>query len=553
MKMGALAIFLLFISSPASAADAPPQRMNILFCFADDWGRYAGCYAGLEGRPSLSDIVKTPNIDRVAREGVLFKHAFVTAPSCTPCRSSLLSGQYFYRTNRGAILQGARWDPAIPSYPLMLHDAGYHIGETWKVWSPGTPVDAPFGAGKYGYEKAGGKFNKFGINATKLIADGMTIDQAKEKLFDEVRGNFGAFLKDRKPAADGKGFGPWHYWFGPTNTHRAYELGSGKKLWNIDPDSLKGKLPKFFPDVPEVREDVADYLGEIQAWDAGIGILLKMLEDAGELDRTIIVLSGDHGPPGFPGGKCNLYDFGTSVCLIARVPGGKGGRVVDDYVNMMDIAPTFLDIAGVKAPDVMTGHSFLNVLKSDKNGQIDPQRTWVVTGRERHVATARAGNVPYPQRALRTPDFLYIRNFKPERWPMGDPYGITETGQPDAAAMAANTFATLRDMDASPTKAWLVMHRFDEQWKWFYEYAFTPRPMEELYDLRKDPQEVKNVAADPAYAAAKKEMSDRLMKVLTETGDPRVTGAGDKFEKPPFTDADDQAATRRANRAKKEE
>jgi arylsulfatase A-like enzyme len=527
--------------------------MNILFCFADDWGRYAGCYAGLDGRATLSDVVKTPNIDRIAREGVLFKHAFVTAPSCTPCRSSLLSGQYFYRTNRGAILQGARWDPAIPSYPLLIHDAGYHIGETWKVWSPGTPNDAPFGAGKFAYEKAGGQFNKFGINATKLIKNGVSVEQAKEKMFDEVRGNFAAFLKDRKPAADGKGFGPWHYWFGPTNTHRAYELGSGKKLWGIEPDSLKGKLPKFFPDVPEVREDVADYLGEIQAWDTAIGILIKMLEEAGELDRTIIVLSGDHGPPGFPGGKCNLYDFGTGVCLLARVPSGKGGRIVDDYVNMMDIAPTFCEIAGVKPPEVMTGHSFLNVLKSDKSGQVDPTRTWVVTGRERHVATAREGNVPYPQRALRTPDFLYIRNFKPERWPMGDPYGITQTGQPDASAMANNTFATLRDMDASPTKSWLVMHRFEEQWKWFYQYAFVPRPEEELYDLRKDPEEVKNVAADPAYAAAKKEMSERLMKVLTETGDPRVTGAGDKFEKPPFTDADDQAATRRAARQKKGE
>src|SRR5436305_3225782 len=135
-----------FVAQPLLAA---PQRPNILFCFADDWGRYASAYAEVDGKPSPNQIVKTPNIDRVAREGVLFKNAFVTAPSCTPCRSSLLSGQYFYRTNRGAILQGARWDPAIPSYPLLIHDAGYHIGETWKVWSPGTPVAAPFGAGKF--------------------------------------------------------------------------------------------------------------------------------------------------------------------------------------------------------------------------------------------------------------------------------------------------------------------------------------------------------------------------------------------------------------------
>src|SRR3954470_14718310 len=151
-----IATLVLFFGCAAFAADAPPQRMNILFCFADDWGRYAGCYAGLDGRATLRDVGKTPNIDRIAREGVLFKHAFVTAPSCTPCRSSLLSGQYFFRTGRGAILQGAQWNPAIQSFPHLLRDSGYHIGETYKVWSPGTPNDAPFGAGKNPYEKAGG-------------------------------------------------------------------------------------------------------------------------------------------------------------------------------------------------------------------------------------------------------------------------------------------------------------------------------------------------------------------------------------------------------------
>ena len=131
--------------SASAVLGAAPERPNILFCFADDWGRYASAYAGVDGRPSPNQIVKTPNIDRLARDGVLFKNAFVTAPSCTPCRSSLLSGQYFFRTGRGAILQGAEWNPGIPSFPLLLNEAGYHIGETYKVWSPGTPNDAPFG------------------------------------------------------------------------------------------------------------------------------------------------------------------------------------------------------------------------------------------------------------------------------------------------------------------------------------------------------------------------------------------------------------------------
>src|SRR6188768_3775383 len=96
------------------------ERLNILFVFADDWGRYASAYAAVDGKPSLNDVIKTPNVDRVAREGALFRHAFVNAPSCTPCRSSLLSGRFFFNTGRGAILNGAEWDSSIPTFPLML-------------------------------------------------------------------------------------------------------------------------------------------------------------------------------------------------------------------------------------------------------------------------------------------------------------------------------------------------------------------------------------------------------------------------------------------------
>src|SRR2546421_4601907 len=138
-------LFGLLLALSSSVSFAAPPKWNILFCFADDWGRYASCYAAIDGKPSLNDCVKTPNVDRLAREGVLFRNAFVNAPSCTPCRSSLLSGRYFFSTGRAAILQGAVWDAAIPSWPLLLRDAGYFLGKAFKVWSPGTPVDAPFG------------------------------------------------------------------------------------------------------------------------------------------------------------------------------------------------------------------------------------------------------------------------------------------------------------------------------------------------------------------------------------------------------------------------
>ena len=124
---------LLLSLCAASAFAAEVKRPNIVFCFADDWGRYASCYAKVDGRPGINDVIRTPNIDRIAGEGVMFRNAFVTAPSCTPCRSSLLSGQYFFRTHMGAILNGAKWDASIPTYPLMLRDVGYHIGKSHKA------------------------------------------------------------------------------------------------------------------------------------------------------------------------------------------------------------------------------------------------------------------------------------------------------------------------------------------------------------------------------------------------------------------------------------
>ncbi|MDD4871762.1 MAG: sulfatase, partial [Kiritimatiellae bacterium] len=242
---------------------------------------------------------------------------------------------------------------------------------------------------------------------------------------------------------------------------------------------------------------------------------------------------------------------GVNVALIARGPKIKGGRVVDDFVNMMDIAPTFLEAGCIKIPDVMTGRSFMNVLYSEKSGLVDTDRTWVVTGRERHVAAAREGNLPYPHRALRTKDFLYIRNFAPDRWPMGKPNFTSKTDMPSLGDIEQNTFATFADMDASPTKAWLVGQFDEQQWKWNYDYAFAKRPAEEMYDLRNDPDETRNIAADPAYAEKKRELADRLMKVLKDAKDPRVFGDGMTFERSPFTDAQPAGANRTKGKREK--
>ena len=519
-------ICLLAFAASAIAADKP---LNILFCFADDWGRYASEYAKHEKFPSPNQVVKTPNIDRIAREGALFSRAYVNAPSCTPCRSALNSGRYFFNCGRAAILNGAVWDPAIPSFALTLKDKGYHIGKAFKVWSPGDPADAPFGGQAHAYQKRGGRFNNFSEEVTKMVAMGQALEDAKNELYAEVRGNFDDFLKARPKGA------PFLFWHGPTNVHRKWIKGSGEALWGIKSDELKGKLPKHLPDVHEMREDFGSYLGEIQAFDAQVGALVKRLEEEGELDNTIIVISGDHGAPGFPGGKCNLYDFGVNVTLAIRWPGQPSGRYIEDFVNLMDLAPTFMEVGGATIPPGVNGKSLVSLMRSGKSGRIDPDRDYVITGRERHVSIAREGNLPYPQRALRKDGWLYIHNFKSERMPMGDYKNLTDSFTPDQDSLENNTYEAFPDMDSSPAKAWLIAHRNDSQYKWYFDYAFAKRPQEELYDLSKDPDATINIAAEPVHAAKKAEMAAELMAKLKAVGDPRVTQDPVPFELPPYT------------------
>ncbi len=527
LRLSLLAI-LAFTLLPGASSAADAQRPNILLVFADDWGRHASAYAQIDGPGTVNDLIQTPAFDRLAREGVLFRRAFVSAPSCTPCRSALLAGQHFWRTGRGAILRGAVWDGSQPAYPLLLRAAGYHLGKMYKVWGPGTPADAPYGGQQHAYQKAGGRFNQFSQHVTKMVAAGKTIAAAKQELYDEVLANFEAFLAARQPGQ------PFCFWFGPTNVHRPWVKGSGQALWGLNPDDLKGKMPPFLPDVPEVREDLADYLGEAMAFDAALGLLLKKLEALGELDRTLIAVSGDHGAPGFPHGKCNLYDFGASVPLAIRWGGAKGGRVVDDLTSLTDLAPTFLEAAGLPVPEVMTGRSLLPLLKSEKSGQIDPARDAVFIGRERHVENAREGFLPYPQRAIRTHGHLLILNFKPDRWPLGEPYRLAGGHPPSAQEITENTRVTLPDEDAGPTKAWLIGRREDPQWRAHYEWVYGRREGVELYDLKTDPHQVKNVATDPAYAMLRAELEKRLLDELRRTGDPRLIEGGRFFETPPM-------------------
>ncbi len=534
--------FLLSLALAFVPQSAIADRPNIVMVFADDWGKHASAYAQLDPG-GINDHVQTPNFDSVASEGVLFTRAFVSAPSCTPCRSSLLSGQHFWMCGRASILIGAVWDGSNPAYPMILGqlDSGYRIGHTYKVWSPGSPANAPHGGASRAFNQYGSRFNQFSQSAMRSTDR----SAGKAELLSEIRGNIRSFL-DADGDAKLDGDSPFCYWLGPTNCHRKWIAGSGKQLWGIDPDELAGKLPPFLPDVPIVRQDVADYLGEVQAFDAGLGVLIEELKRVGAYNNTLLVVSGDHGMPGVTHGKCDLYDFGTQVPLAVRWPAGikHPGRVVDDFVSLPDLAVTFLEAAGAERSERMVAKSIMNLLTSEQSGQVDPTRDAVFTGRERHVAQARPGNLPYPMRAIRTDQYLYIINFQPDRWPMG--VGPESGNPPSFEAVRENTFVAYADLDASPTKAWIVTNRNKDPRS--FELAVGKRPRHELYDIRSDPHSMRNLAGDPQFAAAQSKLHQRLMDELKRTGDPRI-GENVVFEKPPLTDP--PPAKRNRNRPNK--
>ncbi|HIJ52089.1 MAG TPA: sulfatase [Planctomycetes bacterium] len=461
---------------------AAGKRPNILFCLADDW---SWPHAGIAG----DKVVKTPAFDRVAREGVLFKNAYVSAPSCTPSRGAIVTGQWHWRLEEG----GNLWS-TLPAkfkvYPDLLEQAGYHIGFTRKGWAPGR--DGPGGRKR---NPAGPQYK-----------------------------NFQQFLKDR-PKGE-----PFCFWFGSYDPHRGYKwksgVNSGMKLEDVE-------VPACLPDSEEVRTDICDYFWEVQRFDREVGELLKVLEENGELENTLVVISGDNGMP-FPRCKSNLYDLGTNVPLAVRWPARvKGDRVVEDFISLSDLAPTFLEAAGLKPTPGMTAKSFLNVLTSAKSGRVDPKRDHVLTGKERHVPCQQTGMAGYPMRAIRTHDFLYIRNFKPDRWPAGAPKGYDQPTK-IVVSRPLGTHYGYADVNAAPAKSYMLKYRDDPKVKKLFELGFGKRPAEELYDLRKDPAELNNVADRPEYAKVKSKLADDLMAELKVTKDPRVLGKGDAFDKYPY-------------------
>lgn len=466
----ALALGLLYSGGEASG-QAAAGRPNILLAIADDWSNgHASCF----GTP----WIKTPAFDRVAREGALGENFFTSNPKCSPCRASLLTGRNSWQLEEACCHFGVfpkKW----PVYPDLLEEAGYHVGFTGKGWGPGD-----FAAGGFKRNPAGPAFNTKRL--TPPLSGINAIDYAA---------NFKDFLEKR---AAGQ---PFCFWYGATEPHLPYETGSGvragKKLRDVE-------LPGFYPDSNIIRGDLLDYAVEVEWFDRHLGRMLEELERRGELDNTLVVVTSDHGMP-LPRVKGQIYEQGFHLPLAIRWGRRiRAGTRLPEFLNIRDLMPTFLQAAGLPAPAAVTGRSFLDLLRGSE--QTGARRDRMLIGKERHDL-GRPYDWGYPVRALRTPEFLYIRNYEPERWPVCNP----ETGY--------------NNCDSSPTKHF-ILSRFDS----YYRLNFGKRPEEELYRMPQDIDCLNNLAGDPEYARVRGEMRREMEEMLRAEGDPRASGKGEIFE-----------------------
>lgn len=450
----AFTVLLVIIGISVESGAQGQDRPNILFLIADDWS-YG--HAGIYG----DRVVKTPYIDAVGREGAVFQNAFAAAPSCTPSRAAILTGKFPHELEAGASLWGYLPKKYI-NYPRVLEQAGYHVGLSGKGWGPGN-----FEAGGYEHNPAGKPYKSFAL-----------------------------FMEDR-PA--GK---PFSFWFGSQNPHRPYEPGSGARS-GMDPGEVR--VPGWLPDTPEVRSDILDYYWEVEQFDRQLGEIITLLKQNGEYENTLIIITSDNGMP-FPRAKANLYDPGAKIPLIMSMKGKiNPGTQVEEFVSLTDMAPTILELTGQEAVKEMTGASLWPLLRGKKvNG-----RKMVFVERERH-ANVREAELGYPARGIRTDEYLYIRNYEPDRWPAGDPELYHSVGP-------------YGDIDASPSKEYILSNRTEVTVAPFFKMAFAKRNADELYDLKADPDQLNNVASDKKYRKIRDGLKKQLNDWQLKTGDPRAT------------------------------
>ncbi len=487
-RAGSLFLFPFLFPSLAATAALADNRPNILFAISDDQSYpHAGAYG--------TTWIKTPGFDRVAAEGLLFNKAYTPNAKCAPSRAAILTGRPSWQLEEASNHMAYFPEKFVSYVEALKAQAGYTVGYTGKGWAPGKAETAE-GTPR---QMTGQPWSK---HKAKPPAGAMSSnDYAK---------NFEDFLA----AATGEGK-PWAFWYGCTEPHRRYEYGAGvskggKKLSDID------RVPAFWPDNEIVRNDMLDYAFEIEHFDTHLLRIIEHLEEKGQLDNTLIVVTSDNGMP-FPRVKGNEYEWSNHLPLAIMWPDGikNPGRKIDDFVSFIDLAPTFLDVAQLEPEEStmqpMTGESLVPIFESEEAGRVIENRDYVLIGKERHDA-GRPNDAGYPIRGIVTNEYLYLRNYEPDRWPAGDPI----TGY-------LNT-------DGSPTKTWILEARRNGTNTEYWQLNFGKLPAEELYNLKEDSDCIDNLAGNPEYASLKETLAEQMESELKEQEDPRMFGNGDVFD-----------------------
>ena len=476
----------------AGASENTP-RPNILFCIADDasWA-HMGAYG--------CSWVRTPGFDRVAREGVLFTNAYTPNAKCAPSRSCILTGRNSWQLEAAAN-HWCYFPAKFKTYAEVLAERGCHVGFTGKGWAPGVAGEIN---GKP-RQLAGRAYQSRKLTPPTRAISGT-----------DYAGNFADFLASKPRDAS------FCFWYGGHEPHRAYEFDSGRNKGGMGLDQID-RVPGAWPDNETVRADLLDYAFEIEHFDTHLQRMLAQLEERGLLGNTFVVVTADNGMP-FPRVKGQEYEYSNHLPLAMMWKQGirNPGRKVDDFVSFIDFAPTFLELAGVDPEQTgmqpITGRSLTEIFRSTSAGRCVADRDHVLMGKERHDV-GRPNDAGYPVRGIVKDGFLYVCNFEPNRWPAGDPV----TGY-------LNT-------DGSPTKTECIQARHKPETQHYWASSFGKRPAEELYDIRKDPDCLENLAGRSEFQQRKAALKEQLFRELRAQADPRMLGQGHIFDEYPYADA----------------
>lgn len=482
-----ITLFVFTVISFATAQETE-DRPNILVIMFDD--------AGLDMSAYGSTFVSTPGFDTVAADGILFNRAYTPNAKCAPSRAAIITGRNSWQLDAAA--NHVIYFPSkFKTYQEVLLENGYTTGHTGKGYGPALTLAAD-GSQR---QVMGPAFNEKKLTpATSSIGT------------NDYSANFDDFL-DRAPADQ-----PWSFWLGTIEPHRGYEYGSGARLAGKTTDLIKD-FPPYWPDNETTRNDLLDYAYEIEDTDKHIQKVLKSLEERDQLENTLIVVTSDHGMP-FPRVKGNQYENSNHVPMAMYWKGKSKTKVVDDYISFIDLAPTFLEAAGIdwqsSGMHPSPGKSLMNIIISENSGQIDADRDYVLVGKERHD-TGRPNDEGYPIRGIHKDGMLYLKNYETSRWPSGNP----ETGY-------LNT-------DGSPTKTEILNLRRKGMNKHFWRLNFSKRTSEELYNIKKDPFCMTNLADHITFKVLKEKLKSEMEGKLLRQNDLRMKGFGHLYEANPFT------------------